>query len=185
MIRLGFVLAVLVLAAASEFLWGNLSSSGQEPTAAILSDDLVRILMSVALGGALVQALVLGHRVSPLELGSGVALCSAGLILRSMAMMQLGGRYRMSPTFQADHQHMVTSGCYGRVRHPGYLALSMLALGLCLLMSGVAASLWVAPLVMSFVMRIRLEEGLLMAEFGDPYRHYQVRVPWKIVPHVF
>ena len=40
MIRLGFVLAVLVLAAASEFLWGNLSSSGQEPTAAILSDDL-------------------------------------------------------------------------------------------------------------------------------------------------
>jgi len=185
MIRFGCVLAVLVLAAASELAWGNLTSSGRVPTASILSDDLVRVLMAVALAGAVVQALVLGRRISGLEVSCGVALCSAGLILRSIAMIQLDGRYRMSPTFQMDRQRMVTSGCYGRIRHPGYLALIMLILGLCLLISGVAASLWVAPVVVSFVMRIALEEGLLTAEFGDPYRDYQASVPWKIVPHVF
>lgn len=74
--------------------------------------------------------------------------------------------------------HLVTTGCYARVRHPLYL-LSMLFL----LLSPVMTVSWALLTIMSFVYFIAggmIEERRLLEQFGDEYRSYRKRVPFMI-----
>ncbi|WP_298440011.1 isoprenylcysteine carboxylmethyltransferase family protein [Geobacter sp.] len=84
-----------------------------------------------------------------------------------------------------EHQpsgNLVTSGCYGRVRHPLYsLALLLLAF------NPVMTLKWLLLTVYSgiyFTIGAVMEERRLEEEFGDVYREYRKRVPMFIpAPH--
>jgi protein-S-isoprenylcysteine O-methyltransferase Ste14 len=87
---------------------------------------------------------------------------------------------------QSDRgQHVIDSGPYAVVRHPGYLAGILVVFG-----SGLALCSWLAwafLLVLSvpFLMyRVVVEDRVLHAELPG-YRDYAARVRWRLVPGVW
>jgi protein-S-isoprenylcysteine O-methyltransferase Ste14 len=87
---------------------------------------------------------------------------------------------------QSDRgQHVIDSGPYAVVRHPGYLAGLLVMFG-----SGLALCSWYAwaflvVLSVPFLMyRVIVEDRVLHAELAG-YREYAARVRWRLVPGVW
>lgn len=74
--------------------------------------------------------------------------------------------------------HLVTSGCYGMVRHPIYLFSTLF-----LALNPVMTAQWLLLTILSviyFIVGALIEEQRLTAQFGDEYRRYQRDVPFMI-----
>lgn len=114
---------------------------------------------------------------------AGLALFALGIIVLAAAMRTLGKLYTSYLGIQPGHR-LVTSGPYRYVLHPGYLGevLSMFGIGLSLSsVVGLALALLSLLLVLK---RIKPEEEMLTAEFGDEYRKYMGRTK-RLVPFIY
>jgi protein-S-isoprenylcysteine O-methyltransferase Ste14 len=114
----------------------------------------------------------------------GLALVAAGFTL--VAWVLLSNPFASSAVrVQPERSHRVIStGPYGVVRHPMYLAVLLVSLG-----SGAAFGSWWAglamvPVVAAFLRRTLLEDRMLRDEL-DGYQAYSERVRWRVVPMVF
>ena len=114
----------------------------------------------------------------------GILMMAAGLTLRRWALVTLGRFYtRRLGVFEG--QSVVQRGPYRIIRHPGYLATILICLGLPLVLSNwLSAILVVATLVAAYLIRIPAEEGMLLAAFGNEYRHYMAHTA-RLLPYVF
>jgi protein-S-isoprenylcysteine O-methyltransferase len=114
----------------------------------------------------------------------GVALSAAGLGIRAWGMRTLGAAYSRTLRTTAD-QRLVTAGPYRFVRHPGYLGSIGVWVG-----ASLAFHNWLAALVVAVIMavaygwRIRAEEHMLTARFGDDYTTYAARTA-RLIPGIF
>jgi len=94
-----------------------------------------------------------------------------------MAVKHLGRQWRIKAGLYADHE-LVRSGPYRVVRHPIYASM----LGM-LVATGLILTQWpllllaLAFFVAGTEIRIRAEDGLLAARFGEAFRRYQTGVP--------
>lgn len=115
---------------------------------------------------------------SALNIG-GTVLIAIGLVLLFAGFRGLGKSLTANPVPNADGV-LVTTGIYSIVRHPIYLGLLIITLGL-VVSSGVWAQIivWVA-LVVLLVYKMRWEEVLLSAKYKG-YAEYMAKVP-GIVP---
>jgi len=105
---------------------------------------------------------------------AGVALSALGLWIRVSAMRQLGPRFSPLVALQREHA-LETTGWYARVRHPGYLGALLASLGAAIAF-GSALALPLLGLMLAFQWgRLRREEVLLAAHFGDAWRAYAAR----------
>jgi protein-S-isoprenylcysteine O-methyltransferase len=113
----------------------------------------------------------------------GLAFGAIGLLLRFWAVMKLRDRY--TRTLLIQHDHVVErSGPYRFVRHPGYLG-SLLVLNSIALASGNFVTV-IASLVATsaaYWHRVRAEDAMLVATFGESYAQYQSEVA-AVVPFV-
>jgi protein-S-isoprenylcysteine O-methyltransferase Ste14 len=105
-------------------------------------------------------------------IGALVILGANALMAWSLMALQ---SWRLSPKVEVGDQ-LCTTGPYGVVRHPIYLAVDLLGLG---------SAIWVpTPLVIWGALllviggdfRSRTEEKVLLQAFGDRYRDYMRRV---------
>ncbi|HEX2664092.1 MAG TPA: isoprenylcysteine carboxylmethyltransferase family protein [Candidatus Acidoferrum sp.] len=113
----------------------------------------------------------------------GIALYVVGGALRLWPVFVLGHRFSGLVAIQSEHK-LVTGGIYGVIRHPSYLGLLVNSLGWGLAFrSGVGVLLTVVLLPL-LVARIRAEEALLRAHFGDEYEAYRGRTS-RLVPGVY
>jgi protein-S-isoprenylcysteine O-methyltransferase Ste14 len=157
-------------------------------------DRGTRALNAVLIGGAVVAAdlflwLIGPH--SPLRIVSspardrlvlaGLLLAWLGLALRVWAIAVLGRSFRTTVEVGAG-QDLVARGPYRWVRHPSYTGLLMTAAGF-----GLACDTWpglalclLLPLI-ALLRRIRVEETVLVATIGQPYRAYQDRTK-RLIP---
>lgn len=112
---------------------------------------------------------------------AGVAVAALGLGLRIASMRQLGARF--SPLVAVQREHALeTTGLYARVRHPGYLGSLLASLGAALAFgTWLALPLW-GLMVLAQWARIRREESLLGAHFGDVWGHYVARTGALLPP---
>ena len=114
----------------------------------------------------------------------GLAIMLVGLVLRVWSMRVLGAYYSRVLRV-TDTQTIVTQGPYRVIRHPGYLGTMLVWVG-----SGLALGNWVAAALIALLMfgiygyRIRSEETMLLATFGDRYQQY-CRQTWKLVPFLY
>jgi protein-S-isoprenylcysteine O-methyltransferase Ste14 len=82
-------------------------------------------------------------------------------------------------------QHVVTTGPYAVIRHPGYLAGIVVVLA-----SGVALGSWIAAAFISvttlpfLLYRAITEDRILQAELPG-YRDYAQRVRWRLIPGIW
>lgn len=177
------LLALLILGA--ERRWGNLSAPAHLSAAARASDEAMILSTALVLVGPVLQQLVWPRVVAMWEVILGILLCVFGIVLRIAAMKALKGRYRLSPAVQPDLPILVSTGCYGTVRNPGYSGLLLSFLGLAVVAAGWPGTAWSVPMVLLLAVRIHVEERFLATEFGAAHDDYCSVVPWRLVPHVY
>jgi protein-S-isoprenylcysteine O-methyltransferase Ste14 len=112
----------------------------------------------------------------------GIAADAACLWLFHRTHRDLGQNWSVSLDLRERHT-LVTTGVYGSVRHPMYAAFWLMALAqLLLLPNWVAGPAGLVGFGILFFGRIRREEDMMIAAFGDEYRSYMRRtarvVPW-------
>ncbi len=81
--------------------------------------------------------------------------------------------------------HLLTTGIYSKLRHPGYAGLILMYLGLSLVAGTLLALLVALILSILAVLTAFKEEVVLGEKFGDQYAEYAERVPWRFVPGLF
>jgi len=152
------------------------------------SDRASTLLLMTAYGAAV--TLVIGLDVvgvGALPIGArwvGVATVAAGLGLRAWGMRVLGRFYTRTLRVLGG-QHVVTSGPYRLIRHPGYAGSLLVWTGYCLGVGNWIAMLVVSALTLTaYGWRIHAEERMLADVLGEEYRRYQLRTA-RLVPFVY
>jgi len=138
---------------------------------------------------------------------AGICLIITGSLLRRYCYRVLGDHFTFELSIRKSHK-LVTSGPYSVVRHPSYVGCVCIVIGefLCCLDRNswlVASSglfprdevtltrtlrcLWVLVPTLSRLMFVRMnnEDAMLEKAFGDEWRAWMERVPYRLVPGVY
>ena len=119
-----------------------------------------------------------------------------GLVILGYAAVLLGialtGRAQaVNPYFEPGvriqserHQHVIDTGPYRFVRHPGYVAALLLFFGMALALGSYWALVPAALSAALLILRTAWEDRLLQAELAG-YPDYASRVRWRLVPGVW
>ena len=91
--------------------------------------------------------------------------------------------YSPEVTIQQNHQ-LITHGPYRHIRHPRYLGVLLLTLGLPLTFRSWVGVLMCPAVVAVILLRIRDEETLMQREFGQEWEAYCER-SWLLIPWVY
>lgn len=131
---------------------------------------LIATIILVNLAPRVVQAATIRPRA--VAFGAGMIILLAGLVLRGWSFKALGRYFTHTVMVSAD-QPVISAGPYRALRHPGYTAVLLAAVGV-----GLASANWagLAGLVLltltPLLCRIHAEEHALLATLGDRYRAY-------------
>ena len=114
----------------------------------------------------------------------GIALVWVGLLFRIWCIRTLGRFFSTQLVIQRDHD-LITAGPYRSLRHPSYTGglLTMIGLGISL-GNGISLVVLLFTALIVYVRRIKAEENLLAAAFGDKYEAYRRR-SWALIPFVW
>jgi protein-S-isoprenylcysteine O-methyltransferase len=114
----------------------------------------------------------------------GIAVMLCGTALRLWATRALGKFYTRTLLISDGHR-VVREGPYKTLRHPGYLGIILLFIG-----AGLATVNWIAATLVMFTIvapypyRIRCEERMLVASFGQQYKDYADHT-WRLLPFIW
>lgn len=118
-------------------------------------------------------------RASPLAAGSLVLVVGLWLFHRTHA--DLGANWSARLQIVEAHR-LVTSGIYGRIRHPMYLSLLLYGLGQALVVSNwVAGPCGLTGAILLFAIRVGPEERMMRERFGAEYDAYATKTG-RIIP---
>jgi protein-S-isoprenylcysteine O-methyltransferase Ste14 len=115
---------------------------------------------------------------------AGVAIMISGIIFRRYAISVLGKFFTATVQIKNGHE-LIRAGPYRYIRHPSYLGILIIALGL-----GIALANWISLLIcvvlplIGIIRRINVEEKELESHFGQQYQDYR-KSTWRIVPHIY
>ena len=113
----------------------------------------------------------------------GFMLFIPGLVIYLAARMTLGRLFSKTLVIVEGHE-LITHGIYRHVRHPSYTGSILFFLGLPLLFNSVLGFAIVLPMILLVLLRIPIEENMLLREFGEDYREYMERTK-RIIPSVY
>ncbi len=113
----------------------------------------------------------------------GVVLFAAGGALRLWPVFVLGDRFSGLVAIQPGHS-LVTNGVYGVIRHPSYFGLIVNSLGWGLAFRSGVGVLLTLLMIPPLLARIRSEERLLRAQFGEAYDAYRARTS-RLLPGLY
>ena len=181
--------SIIVIWIISEIVGGGLipmlRRKGKEVT---IKDSGSNLVLRVSLYASVLIAVFLAVKnTAMLPHGffyTGIILVVVGVIVRQCAVFTLGRFFTLDIGIQKD-QKVVDYGPYRFVRHPSYLGLLIILLGI-----GIALQSWEGALAMVVISglgigyRIRVEEKVLVSELGDDYIRYMKRTR-RLIPFVF
>lgn len=114
----------------------------------------------------------------------GEFLIIIGVIFRWLIIKSLGKFFTVDVSIKENHQ-IKKEGFYRLVRHPSYLFALLTFLGLGLFLNN-WLSLFIAlvPVFLAFSYRIKVEEQVLIQQFGNEYLEYKQKTK-KLIPFVY
>ena len=113
----------------------------------------------------------------------GIFLMVIGILVRQWAIFVLGRFFTITVSVQKN-QKVVDHGPYRYIRHPSYLGLFLIVIGI-----GLALHSWGGILVLfvmngiAFGYRMHIEEKVLVSELGDDYVQYMKRTK-RLIPFI-
>jgi protein-S-isoprenylcysteine O-methyltransferase Ste14 len=130
-----------------------------------------RRYLLIPIAGIVVLDLFWMVRFAPWDLmrWTGAILMGPSFVLFSVAHLQLGSSFSAS----AQARNLVTTGLYSRIRNPIYLFGGLLIAGVLLFLEHPTYLLIFPVLIPLQLVRIRKEERVLEAKFGEVYREYK------------
>lgn len=114
---------------------------------------------------------------------AGMVLFFCGLSIAVAAQVTLRRFYSGTLVIKEGHR-LIRHGLYRITRHPIYFGVLMACVGLATYPSSWIGLLIMSALIPVFLGRIKIEERLLITEFGDEYRTYQASTS-KLVPFIY
>ena len=117
---------------------------------------------------------------TPIALVVGAIILAINFYIKALAQRKLG----LLPALKGKGK-LVTTGIYGIVRHPMYLSNGLLAIGMTILFRSIYALLFSFLYFLFFLPLIYFEERDLLQKYGDEYKEYKKKVPWKLIPKLF
>ena len=114
----------------------------------------------------------------------GIAIILAGIILRFIAVVSLGKLFTVDVTIRQNHQ-LKKNGLYKYLRHPSYFASFLSFVGF-----GISSNNWISLLLVVFailvvfIIRIRIEEKVLISHFGSEYIEYK-KITKRLIPFIY
>ncbi len=172
----GALLVLLLYAIQAEIRFGAKARSHATGVSDRRSTLVVSLASAVPVVGFVLA--MKGRMLAPLPgipaiawLGVGIGVL--GLLLRLWAVLVLRERYTRTLLLHEGHA-IERGGPYRFVRHPGYLG-SLLCLNGLALASGDALVLLasIGATFAAYNYRIRVEDAMLVAAFGEPYQRYR------------
>ncbi len=113
-------------------------------------------------------------------LASALFLCGYGMYAEVMRE----NAYLSRTVEIQQNQKLVSTGLYGVVRHPMYLATLLMFLPLPLILGSFWGLVPFALYPVLLIIRIRNEEQVLTEGLAG-YAEYKTKVPWRLIPFVF
>ena len=98
----------------------------------------------------------------------GLALILLGYTILLIGQITLRRFHSPTLVIKEDHQ-LITHGIYRLIRHPMYLGVILVAIGVPICVSSLSGLLIMSVLILVFLIRIRIEERMLIDEFGEAY----------------
>ena len=80
---------------------------------------------------------------------------------------------------------LVTDGIFQYVRHPHYTSLLIVGFGLAFFFLSLFALLIAVIAIPIMIWSIVDEEKLLIKQYGNEYKKYMEKVPWRMIPKIF
>lgn len=81
-------------------------------------------------------------------------------------------------------EKLITTGIYSKIRHPGYLGLIIVYIGVPFAFGPVSLFIPTLLLSCSDYATAKKEERLLKDRFGKEYGEYMKKVPWRFIPRI-
>jgi protein-S-isoprenylcysteine O-methyltransferase Ste14 len=124
---------------------------------------------------------------------TGVVAMIACVPLSQWIYRTLGVHFSKKLELAQNHQ-LVHVGPYQFIRHPMYTTLFLCAAATCFISANALVLVAASAVALVFLVRIKKEESMLVARFGDEYRAYQRQtgalipqlatiVPWRLNWH--
>jgi protein-S-isoprenylcysteine O-methyltransferase Ste14 len=119
----------------------------------------------------------------------GIPLMVFGGVMRFMPRMSLVkagfGSIWKTPFLQiVEDQRLVTDGYYKHIRHPIYIGEIGRALGWAITLSSLYGLVIMTMGLVFLLIRIEIEEKMLIEAFGEEYKEYQRRTK-KLIPYIY
>ena len=114
----------------------------------------------------------------------GLSIIIIGMIFRFYSIWILGKYFTVDVTIRENHK-LVDLGIYKLVRHPSYLGSIISFIGF-----GLSLNNWLSLIIIGFsiifvmLYRIKIEENLLISQFGQDYTDYQKRT-YRLFPWIY
>lgn len=112
------------------------------------------------------------------------AVCLGALGFALWARVTLGRNWSGALASVGENHELVVAGPYRYVRHPIYAGFLIAMLATAVTIGTVASYLSVLLALFAFLMRITMEEALMLSQFPDAYRAYRAKTP-ALIPGVF
>jgi len=115
---------------------------------------------------------------------AGVAIMISGIVFRQYAISTLGKFFTSTIQIKKDHE-LIQTGPYRYIRHPSYLGIFIMTLGL-----GIALANWISLILcimlptIGLMQRIKFEEKELEQHFGKQYQDYRKNT-WRLIPYIY
>lgn len=114
----------------------------------------------------------------------GLVIIYIGIIFRILVVRSLGQFFTVSVTIRIDHK-LKKDGFYKYLRHPSYLAslISFIGFGIAI-NSWISLALITTAILIVFIIRIKVEEKVLIEQFGAEYFEYKQSTK-SIIPFIY
>ena len=80
---------------------------------------------------------------------------------------------------------LITDGIFKHIRHPHYTSLLIIGFGLAFFFYSLAALIIAIIAIPIMIWSIFDEEKLLMKQYGEDYRKFMKKTPWRMIPGIF
>ena len=93
--------------------------------------------------------------------------------------------HRQTHKKSQEIQNIVTTGVFSKIRHPLYLSLIAMNLGIALAFGVMMTFVFALLTIPHWVITASEEETALLKKFPDEYTKYMHEVRWRMIPGIF